>query len=106
MQINRDDILPKKLCQQCFSDLTLINDFRNKCKRSEEILQTSLTCHYNGIECSENYEIQIKVEEHDVSSESEFKTETAFVKEESNLQFNNLDEEHHICDVCSKCKYT
>lgn len=97
--------MPKKLCQQCLLDLTFVYAFINKCHKSDQVLQSSQKSNDNTTELTDNYEIQVKVEEHDLLSESEYKTETIFVKEESILESNDIEKENHICNVCSKCKY-
>lgn len=80
LQIDEEDILPKNLCQKCLSDLTFVHDFIIKCQKSEEILQTSLASNENAITYNKN--IEIKIEEHDLQSESEIKTENTVVDEE------------------------
>lgn len=117
-QINNEDILPKNLCQQCLTGLTFVYEFINKCRKSEEVLQTSLTfnehprenpiesdknemeCIENPIECNES-KTEIKIEEHALTSEIDIKTET-IVKEESDLGLVDTEEKE---DVCPECKY-
>lgn len=63
MQIDKEDNLPKQLCQQCHTILTHCQEFFNKCKKSEETLRAIL------IKNEEH--ITIKMEEIDVPLEQE-----------------------------------
>lgn len=105
LQIIKEDILPKKLCQQCFSDLTFVYGFINKCHKSEEILQSYIKSDDNPTEYTEIDEIKIKVEEHDLPIEFQYETETTIVKEEFNVGSDNIEVKYYICNICSKCKY-
>lgn len=77
LQINTEDILPKSLCQKCLSDLTFVYEFIKKCEKSEEILQFTLINHENVT--------KIKLEEHDVNTDSTVEIESVIVKNECDL---------------------
>lgn len=63
LQIDRDDNLPKRLCQQCYANLTHCREFFNKCKKSEETLRATLI--------KNDEQITVKTEEIDVPLEED-----------------------------------
>lgn len=96
-----EDNLPKNLCEQCLTDLTYFYEFINKCRKSEEILQTTVKANAGNV-------IEIKVEEVDTPTESDFSIKTFTVKEESDVKpikkRKIVKRIHHpskpYCDLC------
>lgn len=104
LQINKEDILPKNLCQHCLSDLTFTYEFIEKCRKSEEILRISLISSENATESifSDN---EIKIEESNLSSDSEMKAKVTIVKRETDFNLIEVEEENSTCNFYSNCKY-
>lgn len=100
LQVNENDILPKRLCQQCLADITYIYEFINKYRESEEILQASLKSSENAIEYNEDKN-EITLEEQDLSEEIEDNIKIGDIKEECDLV--HIDEEDKNPNVYPEC---
>lgn len=97
LQVKKDDILPKNVCQKCLSSVNFISEFVDRFQKSDEILQRSL-------QCSEIVP-EIEIEEHGLSLEPDVKTESVTMKEKPKSEKFVMMEEETVADDSSNSKY-